>query len=167
MVLSLAYGCGEPTNYKVLSFFFDGVPEPKTEIAGEQAGKAGAGRTKEGTVKEFTVHGPYAARLCDGCHARGGSNKLLLPVNELCSKCHNIQLNKKWVHGPLVSGGCMACHNPHSSPYRFLLNSESREFCFYCHSRGDVSKNPVHQGTDAGCTTCHDAHMSDKKYLLK
>jgi hypothetical protein len=36
LLLSLAYGCSTKSNYKMLSFFFDGVPDPeKTMAAGE------------------------------------------------------------------------------------------------------------------------------------
>jgi predicted CXXCH cytochrome family protein len=165
LLLSLAYGCVTKSNYKVLSFFFDGVPDPeKTVTAGEMEDRKKA--QKNVGNPDASVHGPFAARLCVGCH-NPGTNRLKKPVDELCSDCHKIQLDKKWIHGPVVSGGCRVCHNPHSSSYRYLLVADSKDFCFYCHTKDDVFRNPVHQGIDSGCTSCHDAHMSDSEYLLK
>lgn len=94
-------------------------------------------------------------------------NALVAPREQLCFRCHEIRMNKKYIHGPLASGGCTACHDPHSSQYRYLLVSESDSFCFYCHDRQTVARVGAHRGVQEQCTTCHDAHMSDKKYLLK
>ena len=166
MVLSLVYGCVTEKNYKMLSFFFDGVPEPGKVMTTDTLGRAGS-KDQAKTEVRGVVHGPYAARLCKACHEAGTSNNLILPIDQLCANCHNIRLDKKWIHGPVVSGGCRVCHMPHSSRFGFLLVADSKDFCFYCHNRADVFKNPVHQGSDSSCTTCHDAHMSDTKYLLK
>lgn len=175
--MALAYGCskeylledkegnvfGAPEQrYKVLSFLFDGVPSHKK-------GDAGSVKTASGKNIPQTVnieHGPYAARLCEGCHQRG-SNKLIMPIEALCLNCHTFRTDKR-LHGPIASGGCKVCHDPHTSSNRFLLVSEATEFCFYCHDRNAVSKRDVHKGiNDVVCITCHDAHMSDNEFLLK
>ncbi|HSP05848.1 MAG TPA: cytochrome c3 family protein [Acidobacteriota bacterium] len=158
-------GCGTTTRYKVLNFFFDGVPNPSAPKVVPQ--RPGAAPVAAAQVAVFTNHGPYAAKLCEACHQRQ-TNALVLPKDELCYKCHELRLDKKYVHGPLASGGCLVCHDPHSSPYRYLLVSESSSFCVRCHDAGDVSRNPAHQGAaEQQCTDCHDAHMSDKQYLLR
>ncbi|MFZ2198057.1 MAG: cytochrome c3 family protein, partial [Thermodesulfovibrionales bacterium] len=95
------------------------------------------------------------------------TNKLIRPVEELCANCHKIELDKKWIHGPLVSGGCRVCHLPHSSPNKFLLVSDAKGFCFYCHTGSDVVKNPAHEVADLNCILCHEPHMSDSKFLLR
>lgn len=152
-------------SHRVLSIFFDGVPAPAAQKeVPQQPGSATGRAISAGT---FSNHGPYAARLCEACHVKQ-TNALVAPVNELCYKCHELQLNKKYVHGPLASGGCVVCHDPHSSPYGHLLVSESSNFCVRCHDTTDLSQNPAHQEAgDRQCTDCHDAHMSDKPYLLK
>jgi predicted CXXCH cytochrome family protein len=160
------HGCAANTRYKVLSFFFDGVPSPE-ETAGE-AGKAGKKNRAE-TASErpgYLEHGPYAAKQCNGCHVRA-SNRLVLPIEELCFKCHSLDIRKRYLHGPLASGGCNVCHDPHGSMYPFLLVAESREFCLTCHDANSIAKRNVHKGDKAQCTKCHDAHSSDKMYLLK
>lgn len=164
MLTALLCGCEATTQYRVLSFLFDGVPPPgKTEAA------AGRKTKTKPEVKEkvrLVEHGPYAAKQCEGCHLRG-SNRLLVPIEQLCYKCHVIDLEKKYIHGPLSSGGCKICHHPHSSRYPYLLVAEAKDFCFYCHSREDVAKNEVHSGPETDCILCHDAHSSDIEYLLK
>jgi predicted CXXCH cytochrome family protein len=164
IALSLG-GCAAETNYKVLSFFFDGVPKPvkkQAEIKKTEVASAADSRPKQ----TGSVHGPYAARFCYGCH-NTYSNALLLPVRKLCFKCHVFHMEKKkYIHGPLASGGCIVCHDPHSSANRFLLVSSSDSFCFYCHNKKDIEKNPAHKNAGL-CTDCHNPHMSNKKYMLK
>lgn len=163
-------GCDARTQYRLLSPFFDGVPNPDqtTSTAGgnNNAGSRAAVDKRDTRVNQYTEHGPYAAKLCEGCHQRG-TNKLLLPIESLCLYCHTFQTEKKRVHGPIASGGCKVCHDPHSSPNRFLLVSESKEFCLYCHDKNEIATREVHKDTAAECTTCHDAHGSDNEFLLK
>jgi predicted CXXCH cytochrome family protein len=145
--------------------FFDGVPPPKAEVATElESPPAASSRTR---VVGAGEHGPYAAKLCDACHERGGRNALVAPRDQLCFRCHEFKTTKKYVHGPLASGACLVCHDPHSSRFRHLLVSEADGFCLSCHDRGTVEKIAGHEGVGEQCTECHDAHMSDERYLLK
>ncbi len=155
----LAVGC----SYKHLSFFFDGVPNPEKKIQALPGTQAIAPTTRV----QYSEHGPYAAKQCNACHNREMTNNLIVPVEQLCANCHELQLTKKYIHGPLLSGGCLVCHDPHSSPYRYLLKSESDTFCFYCHDQIALPKDDAHSSVTAQCTSCHDAHMSNNKYLLK
>jgi predicted CXXCH cytochrome family protein len=155
-------GCGEKARYPVVSFFFDGVPVPVETKAEENVEK----KAEIHKAKTAFEHGPYAAKQCDGCHVPG-TNMLIVPKDELCLHCHVIDMRKKNIHGPLVSGGCSVCHQPHLSIYSYLLVSEPREFCMYCHKVEDVLRNPAHGTMEAQCTACHHAHGSDKAYLLK
>lgn len=164
---SLLYGCEAKARYKVLSFFFDGVPDPE-KVALEEKAARDKGRSvitgEPGT--KITTHGPYAAKACDACHEKF-TNNLLLPPQELCFKCHTINIDKRWVHGPVAAGGCGVCHEPHESRYPFLLVSTPREFCFHCHNKDSLLKSEAHKDTEAICTNCHDAHASDRRFLLK
>jgi predicted CXXCH cytochrome family protein len=168
MIIAFLYGCESATRYKVLSFIFDGVPAPGSEtrevsVKASRKESVAVTSSKESKYKE---HGPYAARMCEGCHLRA-TNALVLPIERLCFKCHTINVSRKYIHGPLASGGCKICHEPHGSSYPFLLVSEAKNFCVHCHDKAAIEKNEVHAGTEMQCTDCHDAHSSDYKYLLK
>ena len=166
ILVSLACGCSPETQYKTLSFFFDGVPPPggATKESGTRGKAEGPGEEQKKNI--FRGHGPYAAKLCEGCHVRG-TNKLIMPVEELCFTCHTLDIRKKYVHGPLASGGCIVCHAPHGSNYAFYLVSEPRDFCLHCHDKKAVYSAEVHRDIQEECTVCHDAHSSDVRYLLK
>ncbi len=158
-------GCSPETRYKTLSFFFDGVPAPGKR--GDEAAAGGENSSqKSGSISQYYSHGPYAAKLCDACHLHGGG-QLILPVEELCLNCHDLNIHKKHIHGPVSSGGCRVCHNPHGSGKRFLLDDEPRTFCFYCHDPADVGSREVHKSSaDMQCTECHNPHASDNDFLL-
>ncbi len=125
------------------------------------------------------VHGPYAARECASCHelqassgfreverglavdlssadalAEGG--RLRAPLVELCTKCHTEYAPDDpgnaglWLHGPVGTGWCVTCHEPHSSPHPQLLRaSPSARLCGACHLREDlVAFTPEHRPRD-------------------
>jgi predicted CXXCH cytochrome family protein len=162
--LALSAGCSSAKHHRVLSFFFDGVPEPQVAVASaapEVQASVGRQLVRPGE------HGPFAAKLCDSCHDSKATNALVVPAEQLCLRCHALGVTKTYVHGPLASGGCLVCHDPHRSPNRYLLVSASDGFCLHCHDRQGLSAAAGHVGEDANCTDCHEAHMSDRKYLLR
>ena len=167
VVAVLSVGCNATSRYKVLSFFFDGVPPPPTTEAPEGKQAATPASAIPSRQVGYREHGPYAARLCNACHESAATNALVAPREQLCFKCHEFRTDKKYVHGPLASGGCLACHDPHSSQYRYFLVSESDSFCFHCHDREAIARIGAHGGVEQKCTACHDPHMSNRKYLLR
>jgi len=163
----LLCACNTTKSHKVMSFFFDGVPDPgkaPVEQVGRDNRKGEA--TATATASRYREHGPYAAKQCQACHMKATS-RLVLPIEELCLTCHSLDFRKKYIHGPLASGGCKVCHEPHGSTYPFLLVSEPKEFCLRCHDGNAIAKSDAHKGVEAQCTTCHDAHSSDEEFLLK
>ncbi len=166
MGAALVLGCSAQSRYRTLRIFFDGVPEPRAEAAvapGSQSAAAAPAAQRIGRV----VHEPYANKECDACHERAAGNSLVAINGQLCFQCHDLDLGKRYVHGPLASGGCLGCHDPHSSPYRHLLLSDSDGFCLNCHRRTDLRAVEGHGGDRVDCTSCHEAHMSDRRYLLR
>ena len=164
LAAGLAPGCHATSRHKVLTYFFDGVPPLETPGAQPAPGAATPITSRPISFQE---HGPYAAKLCSACHNETKGNTLVAPPDQLCERCHALKLDKAYVHGPVASGECLVCHDPHSSPYRPLLVSQSDSFCFECHDRKDIANSPGHANLEESCTTCHDAHMSNQKYLLK
>jgi predicted CXXCH cytochrome family protein len=162
---ALVGGCSVDKHRRVLSIFFDGVPEPApaaAPAAPESEATAGRRLVRPGE------HGPYAAKLCSACHDAQATNALIAPVGELCGSCHELgTASARYVHGPLASGGCLVCHDPHRSQNRHLLVSASDSFCLRCHDRAALSPAAGHAGEAADCTQCHEAHMSDRRFLLR
>ncbi|MBP8845523.1 MAG: hypothetical protein KBF21_06330 [Thermoanaerobaculia bacterium] len=167
----LLAGCSNRKHHRVLSFFFDGVPDPAVVVSASPEIEVNIGRQ----LVRPGEHGPYAAKLCDSCHDSKATNALVAPIDQLCIGCHELGETQAYVHGPLASGGCTVCHDPHRSPNRFLLVSASDGFCLDCHDRASLSALPPaggtsgdsHAGDAEDCTDCHDAHMSDRKFLLR
>ena len=143
----LLIGCNATSRYEILSTFFDGVPPPQPATM-TTAGKEAVDPAEAVAAAEFKPrdHGPYAARLCNACHESAATNALVVARDQLCFRCHELKLDKKYIHGPLASGGCLSCHDPHGSRYRYLLVSESSNFCLYCHDRQALDKNRAHAG---------------------
>lgn len=165
VLTALLAGCSVEKHHRVLSFFFDGVPDPADRVeAAAPHEEAVAGRRPI----EPGEHGPYAAKMCNACHDSRATNALVAPAGELCGRCHELgTASARYVHGPLASGGCLVCHDPHRSQYRHLLVSASDSFCLRCHDRAALSPAAGHAGEAADCTQCHEAHMSDRKFLLR
>jgi predicted CXXCH cytochrome family protein len=116
----------------------------------------------------FAVHVPDGP--CHVCH-RGkgpfqGTEALLAPEKELCFKCHIFVRQKKVVHPAIEQSGCTFCHNPHGSPYQYLLRERPQKLFFRCHEKKDILARTIHEVLSQ-CMDCHNPHMSDNKFLLK
>jgi predicted CXXCH cytochrome family protein len=165
LAAALTAACDATTRHKVLTYFFDGVPP--LESAAPPTAPGQPSLSAASTALSVQEHGPYAAKLCAACHSESLGNTLVAPADQLCQRCHELKMDARYVHGPLASGGCLVCHDPHSSRTRPLLVSEPEGFCFHCHDRETVLAIPGHGNLQQSCTECHDAHMSNSRYLLK
>lgn len=137
------------------------------------------------------IHGPVGTGDCTICHdPHGSNNKFQLWADgkaRLCVVCHEdkrkfLAQNQKrfFVHGILNAKGCVVCHSPHATDYRFQLYGEINDLCVSCHTglRGVKKGHPVHMHPVEGkkdprrkgyaftCTSCHNPHGSKNKYLL-
>jgi predicted CXXCH cytochrome family protein len=144
-------------------------------------------------------HPPFEARECGSCHAlkgtqsfsrtvlatsieekpmRGTGPRLLMPPERLCFECHDDkspealrEAGATKVHGPVEARECIACHDPHQSPYPKMLKAGPAvaDLCLTCHDRSDVMANEVHDedAIEAGCTSCHDPHAGEEPYMFK
>lgn len=153
IIMIFTTGCDRAARYKVLTFFFTGVPP----LDGEVIDESGEVRIiKKPVVKKKRyippvpyAHGPYAAGQCGQCHDTSASvgfrnsgkeerrgvpqlsqttpGRLVTPLNELCVECH---INKS-------------------------RESESGEDLWF--------HGPVANGN---CTFCHSPHQSRFQYIL-
>ncbi len=62
-----------------------------------------------------------------------------------------------------MKGGCIACHEPHSSDSPKFLRSDPPKLCYSCHEdlEEDLSAAAVvHGPVSTGCVSCHDPHRT-------
>jgi predicted CXXCH cytochrome family protein len=106
-------------------------------------------------------------KKCVDCHPGAPKEyRVAAPVDALCYKCHDRKDTRKLVHGPLGSGDCTTCHDPHGSPNPALAVAPPQVLCGTCHDHASTGKH-MKQSLGKGCTTCHDPHSSDKMFLQK
>lgn len=173
LALAVWGGCSVEKNYKVLSFFFDGVPNPNE--GGSQAGArpAGGGAFVAGTM--VSAHTAYLDHRCVQCHGDqaqfGFATSGFSNLDELiCVTCHYQLLEgMAFTHGPVAAGMCLTCHDPHASPYPALLKETGPALCVKCHDLA-ASEDPIipeHEDLGRNCLDCHYGHGGELPYLLK
>ena len=170
----------------MLTNVFDGVPDlpPLDQLCRdnmddlfneyylERLVEASAGSIEEEKiVKAGSSHRPYAIKDCQGCHDFKKKNLLLAPENELCEMCHVAFVQPKWqfVHGPVAVRDCLACHLPHSSKHKSLLQESVSDICSKCHHEERLASemHKLVMKNNMECVNCHDAHGGDTPYFLK
>lgn len=167
-------------------------PGPKEGQARETAR---AQRRKAPVVRAVRFsHGPYASGACYLCHetsetggfrglgkkeeakgaiAKAGvvPGKLVVPLRELCTRCHESKILRAaqaeglWSHGPVAAGYCTLCHGPHSGAEQYLLPKRAEEVCAGCHADGFLFDTGLHEGKKE-CLSCHNAHFGRDARLL-
>lgn len=167
-------------------------------------------------VKESSV--PHKALMetnsCGNCHSPHSSSEkkiLIKPQTELCFSCHNKEMKSegrtipnmkmmiirnKNIHGAIDNNGCSACHNPHASNNKNLLQKpfpsgnyspvakNTYELCMECHDRtlyedekttestgfrnGENNLHYLHVNKEKGrtCLNCHNPHASNSLFLI-
>ncbi|BAI80226.1 multiheme c-type cytochrome [Deferribacter desulfuricans SSM1] len=129
------------------------------------------------------AHGPVAAEQCTVCHVASNIEikkhidrpksfidfKSPTGDDPVCIMCHDNKMNGKYVHAPVNTGDCTACHNPHGGTNKYFIKSKNEsKTCFECHENNKTVKKYLHGPVAAGeCSSCHDPHSSDYKFQLK
>ena len=187
LIVVAVIGCNSDVRYRILSFFFDGVPPPEgattrpTPVVGPwgipldpddpEAKKFLARAAARGPAKyePAFLHQPFEKRLCAECHNPEKSYQA--PVaDDTCAKCHAPYYRYRsddWVHGPVALGMCATCHKSHQSKYPGLLTMDVPDMCFSCHDASRILWRPQHAGAETlRCTKCHDPHLAGNRLLL-
>ena len=163
---ALLVGCGTPQQrYHVLSFFFDGVPDPSAP----KAMSGGKVRSQLSGATIF-VHRPYAENKCEECHANSQDIFAGLKIRkDVCLKCHPLTATRyEKMHGPVASGQCLICHAAHQSSEEHLLKEGSPQICTQCHELGTLSAvTKEHTDAKSLCMKCHSGHGGNERYFLK
>ncbi len=111
--------------------------------------------------KEKYVHGPVAVNQCAVCHIPTASHKFkaITDFGKLCNRCHvRSHFFGEVVHPPVKKGHCTGCHNPHQSPYEFMLRGEGWKVCLTCHDKEFAVEKYIHSPAEGVCTDCHSPH---------
>ncbi len=172
-MISLLTQCTIEKRYKVLSFLFDGVPNPNdtTIITNTQSNNetdSAMLSLYNSKQQTFTMHPPYQEKSCSECHILNKS-QLIIKQPDLCFNCHeNFIEENLFTHGPAAGGYCTACHEPHKSKNEKLLTDNKKEICNKCHNSVIFKNGDFHSNAgDLDCTECHDSHGGDNKYFVK
>jgi predicted CXXCH cytochrome family protein len=149
-------------NYELLSFFFDGVPDPNAPLL------PGATIEQIRQSPTYSIHKPFAEDRCADCHERRFD---LGPADsDMCLKCHEaVPSEKPLMHGPVAAVACLWCHTAHESPYVALLKAPPRTACATCHDAAILSsaRVPEHAPESlVSCLDCHSGHGGTTRYFL-
>lgn len=179
-------GCSSDplVRHKALTNFFDGVPDlpPLDQLCQdnmadlfntyyeERLSEAAAGDIEEEKiVTAGSSHPPYAEKNCQGCHDFKKKNLLIVPADQLCEMCHVDFVQGDHIHGPVSVRDCLACHLPHSSKHKSLLQESVSDICAKCHQEERLAArmHDMVMQHDMECVNCHDAHGGESRYFLK
>ena len=172
-----ASACSEIAKYRVLSFFFDGVPKPAALVPRTKAPRATTTAPKpaprerkpRAAIRRAYRHVPYAEDRCGACHNPDGGQLFRTPEEGLCQSCHpDVPGEVKYVHGPVAVNACLDCHHYHKSFHTSLLLENPKAICFGCHDQDDIEEGEQHAAIeDQRCVECHDPHGGGNGFFLK
>jgi predicted CXXCH cytochrome family protein len=170
--------CSIEKSYRVLSFFFDGVPNPVSDtvtasedvlLSAEVNNQLISDTLSTDLIPVFTYHYPYEEKECSSCHDELSPGNMTLPEPDLCYMCHEDFSGKyTFIHGPVAGGYCTSCHNAHQSKNSYLLLRTGGNLCTWCHDTTEAPSNEMHDGMeDYDCTMCHNPHGGEDKMLIR
>lgn len=126
-------------------------------------------------MKQFLIYGLcgllFLAWFLASGTARGADRLPGLP-DGCGTRCHKSKVREQFVHGPVATDDCIACHRPTGKPHpdeqgAFRLVGEREKLCAVCHE-SKATKKVVHPPVAEGdCLACHDVHQSPYPMQLK
>jgi predicted CXXCH cytochrome family protein len=95
--------------------------------------------------------------------------QLVAEVPQLCYRCHKeFSRLEGWVHGPVATGTCLLCHEPHKTKTESLLRKPVPDLCYQCHDTQAVRAVKGHADPSyTHCTDCHEGHAGATRNLLR
>ena len=165
-------GCSAERDYRVLSAFFDGVPNPRAKVATQPSSTPGVtrvGRSGKDTRVIASSHKPFAEEKCTACHAEPTQIFASALNSDLCMKCHErVMDGHPAMHGPVIGKACLWCHEAHESTFPALLKTTDASLCIQCHERGGLTTRvEAHRAETGSCLDCHYGHGGDRAPFLR
>jgi len=164
-------GCSTPRErYRVLSFFFDGVPNPDAPPKVVAVARPDSEFAPVVTAVVLTVHKPYKEGRCVVCHSSvNGQIQDFARAYDSCVKCHKkVSTEHALMHGPVAREACRFCHAPHDSVQPALLKDTPIKVCTQCHDKQLLGEYPYqHMDGQTSCLLCHAGHGGHARYFLK
>jgi len=165
--------CDEARRHRTMTFFFDGVPP----LPGERSAFGALDPNEPGVAGRLATGGWYVhepLKDCTQCHASrrrarfSREVQLVAEAPQLCFQCHaEYATLSGWVHGPVVTGACLFCHEPHKTKTPFLLTNPVPDLCYRCHDPEALGLIPNHAETSyTHCLDCHAGHTGATRFLL-
>ena len=176
-VVTVTAACSRETAHRVLVFLYDGVPpldvdvgDLKVEMPDASTAIAVVAPPRHVRAKKrFYNHLPYRENRCGECHEGEGRGLLKTARQGLCQTCHHEKpvTEKKNIHGPVATNGCLVCHTYHRSVHPKLLLADAQTLCFHCHEMSELRTDEHHATIEEKrCIDCHDAHGGDDRFFL-
>ena len=180
----LGLACATTTRYRVLSFFFDGVPDPASLQPQDEDGTSDASKPEaveeleefvevdsqpQVVVNAIRPHPPYQQFRCGTCHASDSGLVEQTPQEGLCKQCHgNVPGDLRFVHGPVAVSDCLFCHHHHGGQFPNMLRASAVDICTQCHDRDDLSEEiHLNDVSQKSCLDCHSGHGGSDRFFLK
>ncbi|MBU0484579.1 MAG: cytochrome c3 family protein [Proteobacteria bacterium] len=127
-------------------------------------------------------HSPSANLFCLSCHQSDKSKeeKVVIPTGRIESLCFRCHVNERaWssmshIHGPVGTGDCTICHDPHGERNQYQLWTDGKsKICVACHAdkkkyiQTDTPRANIHGILNAqGCVACHSPHATNNRFQL-
>lgn len=116
------------------------------------------------------THAQVARGGCFGCHELDSQPAYSTKEvsGGLCTLCHDILeqgVEHEFVHGPVNSGSCKVCHDPHGSQYENHVRMPVQDLCVMCHESvgRELAADRAHLPFSKGdCLRCHSPHWSSQ-----
>lgn len=159
LMLSWWSGCSVEKNYKLLSTFFDGVPDPNAPMRFDSRAIA--------MSSTYSEHRPFVDEACLECHKDPTDMLLAMDDSSMCMSCHSDIPNRyAYMHGAVTGNACLMCHNPHLSALPNLLRDDGPDMCMKCHEFDAQTLTPSHEDLSRKCLDCHSGHGGDVPFFL-
>jgi predicted CXXCH cytochrome family protein len=122
-----------------------------------------------GYGRATSAHRTESREQCGECHGDKGDKVAgaASDTSALCYGCHDRFEGKRYLHGPIAVGACLACHDPHRGYGTAHLREERGLLCANCHAARETSPTAACNAANKTCADCHDPHQSDTRFLLK